>query len=62
VLVHNYGSYVVRKNARLILAATFSRYSIEVDIAAVQQEIDQLEKELETVQAEMDKYLKELLD
>jgi uncharacterized membrane-anchored protein YhcB (DUF1043 family) len=33
-----------------------------VDIAAVQQEIDQLEKELETVQAEMDKYLKELLD
>lgn len=34
----------------------------EVDIAAVQQEIDQLEKELETVQAEMDKYLKELLD
>ncbi|MFN9108469.1 MAG: type I restriction-modification system subunit M, partial [Bacteroidota bacterium] len=32
----------------------------EVDIAAVQQEIDKLEEELTTVQTEMDKYLKEL--
>lgn len=32
----------------------------EVDIAAVQQEIDKLEGELKTVQAEMNKYLKEL--
>jgi type I restriction enzyme M protein len=32
----------------------------EVDIAAVQKEIDKLEGELKTVQAEMDKYLKEL--
>ena len=32
----------------------------EVDIAAVQQEIDKLEEELKTVQTEMDKYLKEL--
>jgi type I restriction enzyme M protein len=32
----------------------------EVDIAAVQKEIDQLEIELKTVQAEMEKYLKEL--
>jgi type I restriction enzyme M protein len=39
---------------------TFEEES-EVDIAAVQQEIDQLEKELEIVQAEMDKYLKELM-
>lgn len=33
----------------------------EVDIAAVQQEIDRLEGELKAVQAEMDRYLKELL-
>ena len=33
----------------------------EVDIAAVQKEIDKLEKELVTVQAEMGKYLKELM-
>ena len=33
----------------------------EVDIAAVQQEIEKLEDELKSVQAEMDKYLKELL-
>jgi len=32
----------------------------EVDIAAVQQEIDKLEDELKTVQAEMDIYLKQL--
>jgi type I restriction enzyme M protein len=32
----------------------------EVDIAAVQKEIDKLEEELKTVQAEMGKYLKEL--
>lgn len=32
----------------------------EVDIAAVQKEINSLEKELKTVQVEMDKYLKEL--
>ncbi len=32
----------------------------EVDIAAVQEEIDKLEGELKTVQAEMAKYLKEL--
>lgn len=32
----------------------------EVDIAAVQQEIDKLEDELKTVQSEMEKYLKEL--
>jgi len=32
----------------------------EVDIAAVQKEIDKLEGELKIVQAEMDKYLKEL--
>ncbi|HET8574332.1 MAG TPA: type I restriction-modification system subunit M [Edaphocola sp.] len=32
----------------------------EVDIAAVQNEIEQLEDELKTVQAEMDKYLKQL--
>jgi type I restriction enzyme M protein len=32
----------------------------EVDIAAVQQEIDKLEDELKAVQTEMDKYLKEL--
>lgn len=32
----------------------------EVDIANVQKEIEQLEKELVTVQVEMDKYLKEL--
>jgi len=32
----------------------------EVDIAAVQQEINSLEDELKTVQKEMDKYLKEL--
>jgi len=34
----------------------------EVDIAAVQQEIDKLEEELKAVQAQMDIYLKELLD
>jgi type I restriction enzyme M protein len=33
----------------------------EVDIAAVQQEIEKLEEELKAVQAEMDKYLKELM-
>ncbi|EMS33168.1 Type I restriction-modification system, DNA-methyltransferase subunit M [Mariniradius saccharolyticus AK6] len=33
----------------------------EVDIAAVQQEIDKLEAELKAVQAEMDRYLTELL-
>lgn len=33
----------------------------EVDIAAVQEKINDLEKELKVVQAEMDKYLKELL-
>lgn len=33
----------------------------EIDIAAVQQEIDALEKELKTVQTEMNKYLKELI-
>ncbi|WP_209331680.1 type I restriction-modification system subunit M [Lunatimonas salinarum] len=33
----------------------------EVDIAAVQQEIDKLEIELKEVQAEMDRYLKELM-
>jgi len=33
----------------------------EVDIAAVQKEIDKLEEELITVQAEMDKYLKQLI-
>lgn len=32
----------------------------EVDIAAVQKEIEKLEDELKTVQAEMDKYLKQL--
>ena len=32
----------------------------EVDIAAVQKEIETLEEELKTVQTEMDKYLKEL--
>jgi type I restriction enzyme M protein len=32
----------------------------EVDIAAVQQEIEQLEGELKNVQVEMEKYLKEL--
>ena len=32
----------------------------EVDIAAVQKEIDKLETELKSVQAEMDKYLKQL--
>ena len=32
----------------------------EVDIAAVQQEIEKLEVELKTVQGEMDKYLKQL--
>ena len=32
----------------------------EVDIANVQNEIETLEKELKTVQAEMEKYLKEL--
>ncbi len=32
----------------------------EIDIAAVQQEIEQLEGELKTVQAEMSRYLKEL--
>ncbi len=32
----------------------------EVDIAAVQQEIEKLEDELQTVQGEMDKYLKQL--
>ena len=32
----------------------------EVDIAAVQKEIDKLEEELATVQNEMKKYLKEL--
>ena len=32
----------------------------EVDIAAVQKEIEKLEEELKTVQAEMDKYLKQL--
>ena len=32
----------------------------EVDIAAMQKEIDKLEKELATVQNEMKKYLKEL--
>jgi type I restriction enzyme M protein len=32
----------------------------EVDIAAVQQEIEKLEEELKPVQSEMDKYLKEL--
>jgi len=32
-----------------------------VDIAAVQQEIENLEGELKGVQAEMDKYLKELV-
>ena len=32
----------------------------EVDIAAVQKEIEKLEEELKTVQAEMNKYLKEL--
>lgn len=32
----------------------------EVDIAAVQKEIEQLDGELKTVQAEMDKYLKQL--
>ena len=34
----------------------------EVDIAAVQKQIDKLEVELKTVQAEMEKYLKELSD
>jgi type I restriction enzyme M protein len=33
----------------------------EVDIAAVQKEIDSLVAELKMVQQEMDKYLKELL-
>jgi len=33
----------------------------EVDIVAVQKEIEQLEDELKTVQVEMDKYLKELV-
>ncbi|MGY6744817.1 MAG: type I restriction-modification system subunit M [Cecembia sp.] len=33
----------------------------EVDIVAVQQEIEKLEGELKTVQAEMDRYLKELM-
>lgn len=33
----------------------------EVDIAAVQKEIEQLEDELKTVQAEMEKHLKELM-
>ncbi|HAH39042.1 MAG TPA: type I restriction endonuclease subunit M, partial [Algoriphagus sp.] len=33
----------------------------EVDIAAVQKEIDKLEGELKEVQAEMDRYLKELM-
>ena len=33
----------------------------EVDIAAVQTEIDQLEVELKTVQTELDKYLRELM-
>ena len=32
----------------------------EVDIAAVQVEIEKLEEELKTVQAELNKYLKEL--
>jgi len=39
---------------------TFEEES-EVDIAAVQVEIDKLEAELKTVQIEMDKYLKELM-
>jgi type I restriction enzyme M protein len=34
----------------------------EVDIAAVQQEIDKLEDELKTVQTEIDKYLKALIN
>ncbi len=34
----------------------------EVDIAAVQKEIETLESELKTVQNEMDKYLKELIE
>ena len=34
----------------------------EVDIAAVQMEIEKLEVELKTVQAEIDKYLKELIN
>jgi type I restriction enzyme M protein len=34
----------------------------EVDIAAVQSEIDKLEGELKTVQVEMERYLKELMD
>jgi type I restriction enzyme M protein len=34
----------------------------EVDIAAVQKEIDKLEGELKTVQSELDKYLKELMN
>lgn len=34
----------------------------EVDIKAVQAEINKLESQLKTVQAEMDKYLKELMD
>jgi len=34
----------------------------EVDIAAVQKEIDKLEEELKTVQAQMDNYLKELMN
>jgi type I restriction enzyme M protein len=33
----------------------------EVDIAAVQQEINKLEDELKTVQGVIDKYLKELI-
>jgi type I restriction enzyme M protein len=32
----------------------------EIDIAAVQKEIEKLEVELQTVQGEMDKYLKQL--
>ena len=33
----------------------------EVDIAAVQMEIEKLENELKTVQVEMERYLKELM-
>lgn len=34
----------------------------EVDIAAVQKEIESLEGELKTVQSEMDTYLKEIMN
>jgi type I restriction enzyme M protein len=35
---------------------------VEVDIAAVQKEIENLEGELKEVQSQMDVYLKELMD